>query len=426
MNFIQPHADELLYLRPDPLLWEQLFDVRPDVAEAIEAAIGTRAGQVYWRSAHDHLYGLELSDTGKSRPASATVYGYWERYEPRPPEHEIDRDLLAFLAWFADTTGSVERSDLQRVAGFHGIDGAWPEGSVLRTPEERFAELPDFPYDPHYREIEGLRMAFVEAGEGDPILMLHGEPTWSFLYRRMIPPLSKAGRCIAPDLIGFGRSDKPVADNAYSYRSHVRWLRKFIEDLDLQRITLICQDWGGAAGLRVLSQIPERFARLVATHASLPDGRLLRSPEFSRWRTASQSMRALDVPLLMKNTLQRELSEAELAAYGAPYPSADYQTAALVFPRLVPNRTNLLAVYDNLQAIDRLKALDIAVFLPWGDKDPITASGQEQLRAIFKNAAPPVSIGGAGHFIQEDAGEELAEHIVNWMDPAYRRGSSAE
>ncbi len=220
-----------------------------------------------------------------------------------------------------------------------------------------------------------------------------------------------------PDLIGFGRSDKPVADNAYSYRSHVRWIRKFIEDLDLQRITLICQDWGGSAGLRVLSQIPERFARLVATHTGLPDGRQ-RTPAFARWRRASQRMRSLDVPLLMKNTLQRELSEAELSAYGAPYPSANYQTAALVFPRLVPNRANLLAVYDNLQAIERLKALDIAVFLPWGDKDPITAPGQEQLRGIFKNVAPPVNIAGAGHFIQEDAGEQLAGQIANWMDLA--------
>ncbi len=198
MNLMQPHADELVYLRPDPLLWEQQLDVRPHVAEAIEAAIGTRAGQVHWRSEHDHLYGLELSDTGRGRPASATVYGYWERYEPRPPEHEIDRDLLAFLGWFAEKSESVQLSDLERVAGFHGIDGTWPEGSVLRTPEDRFADLPDFPYDPQHREMEGLRMAYVEAGEGDPILMLHGEPTWGFLYRRMIPPLSEVGRCIAP------------------------------------------------------------------------------------------------------------------------------------------------------------------------------------------------------------------------------------
>ena len=414
MNFIEPHADELAYLRADPLLWEQELDVWPEVAKAIEAATGTRAGQVYWRSNHDHLYGLELSDVGRGRPAAATVFGYWERYEPRPPEHEIDRDLLAFLAWFADQSGKIERSNVERVAGFHGIDGAWPEGSVLRTPEERFTDLPDFPYDPQYREIEGLRMAYVEEGTGDPILMLHGEPTWSYLYRRMIPPLSKMGRCIAPDLIGFGRSDKPVADNAYSYRAHVRWIRKFIEDLDLQRITLICQDWGGLAGLRVLSQIPERFARVVATHTSLPDGRG-KVEAFNQWRTASQRMRAMDVPRLMKNTLQRTLGDAELAAYGAPYPAPEYQTAALVFPRLVPNRAKSLAVYENLQAIERLKALDIPVFLPWGDKDPITASGQEQLRGIFKNASAPANIEGAGHFIQDDAGEALAEHIAQWM-----------
>jgi len=414
MNFIEPHADELAYLRRDPLFWEQELDVWPEVAEAIEAAMGTRAGQVYWRSDHDHLYGLELADTGRGRPAAATVFGYWERYEPRPPEHELDRDLLAFLAWFADCTESIERVNVERVAGFHGVDGAWPEGSVLRTPDECFADLPDFPYEPQYRDIEGLRMAYVEAGEGDPILMLHGEPTWSYLYRRMIPPLSKVGRCIAPDLIGFGRSDKPVADNAYSYRAHVRWIRKFIEDLDLKRITLICQDWGGLAGLRVLSQIPERFARVVATNTSLPGGGG-KAAAFDQWRTASQKMRAMDVPRLMKSTLQRTLSDAELAAYGAPYPAPEYQTAALVFPRLVPNRAETLAVYENLQAIERLKALDIPVFLPWGDKDPITAAGQEQLQGIFKNASAPANIENAGHFIQDDAGEALAEHIVPWM-----------
>lgn len=247
MQFITPDSEELTYLRPDPLLVEQELDVRPDVAEAIERATGLRAGRVYWRSEHDHLYALELGDLGHGRPSTATVYGHWERYEPRPPEHEIDADLLAFSLWVAEVSGSINPSDVSRMVQFARIRTSWPEGSVLRTPADRFSELPGYPYEPRYVDVEGLRMAYVEHGAGDPILCLHGEPTWGYLYRRMIPALAGSGRVIVPDLIGFGRSDKPMADNSYSYRSHARWLRRFVEALDLQRITLVCQDWGGAA-----------------------------------------------------------------------------------------------------------------------------------------------------------------------------------
>src|SRR5258706_2702935 len=263
MNFVKPDADELAPLRPDPLLWEQELDCRPEFAEAVERAAGTRAGRVYWRSAHEHLYGRELADLGRGRPSMAVVLGHWDRYEPRPPEHEIDADLFAFCDWLA-RVGGLNSADIAKVAQFAGIKQGWPEGSVLGTHDERFADLPHVPYGPHDVEIEGLRMAYVEAGEGDPILLLHGEPTWGYLYRHMIPTLAKLGRVIVPDLIGFGRSDKPVAANSYSYKSHVRWLRGFMPALDLQRITMVCQDWGGVLGLRILGQIPERFTRLVA------------------------------------------------------------------------------------------------------------------------------------------------------------------
>ena len=242
MNFINPPAEELSYLRADPLLWEQELDVWPEVAVAVEKATGTRAGRVYWHSKHDHLYALELADLGRGRPSMATVYGHWDRYEPRPPEHEIDADLLTLCLWVAEV-GGLNPADIARVAKFAGVKTGWPEGFVLRTPEDRFTDLPDFPYEPKYAEVEGLRMAFVEHGEGDPILLLHGEPTWGYLYRHMIPTLAKAGRVIVPDLIGFGRSDKPLAANAFSYKSHVRWVRLFVETLGLQNITLVCQDW---------------------------------------------------------------------------------------------------------------------------------------------------------------------------------------
>jgi haloalkane dehalogenase len=416
VNFIlRPQEEELAGLRADPLLWEQELDVRPDVAEAIERAAGIRAGRVYWRSRHDHLYALELADLGRGRPSMATVYGHWDRYEPRPPEHEIDADLLTFSLWIAEIAPGLNPADLTKVAMFAGVKTTWPEGSVLRTSDDRFASLPGFPYTPKYVEVEGLRMAYVEHGAGHPILLLHGEPTWSYLYRRMIPQLAAIGRVIAPDLIGFGRSDKPVAANAYSYKSHTRWLGAFIEALDLTKITMVCQDWGGSLGLRILAQQPERFARLVAMNTAITMGDP-GSEAFLKWRRFSQRVGWLDVPALMRNTIkQRALSDAEAAAYGAPFPSKDYQTAALVFPRLVPIRADHPGAYENRAAIERLKTLDLPVLLPWGAEDAITSPAEPFLRSLFRNVAEPLWIAGAGHFIQEDAGEEVAGNIVRWM-----------
>jgi len=415
MKFIEPPAEELQVLRADPLLWEQELDVRPDVAEAVERATGKRAGKVYWRSQHDHLYALELADLGRGRPSMAMVYGHWDRFEPRPPEHEIDADLLAFSVWVAEIAGSLNPADVLQVAQFAGIKPGWPEGTVLRTPEDRFQNLPAFPYAPKYTEVEGLRMAYVEHGAGDPILLLHGEPTWSYLYRHMIPPLSQIGRAIAPDLIGFGRSDKPVAANAYSYKSHGRWLRAFVEMLDLRNITMVCQDWGGLLGLRLLSQIPERFARLVAMNTGISGGQDA-TEAFIRWRRFSQRVPEFDLAMLMRNSLTRKkLSEQEAAAYQAPFPSRAYQMGARVFPRLVPIRSDHPGAYENRVAIAKLQTLDLPVLLPWGDQDAITLPWRSTLQKLFRNAAPPIDIAGAGHFVQEDAGEEVATHIVNWM-----------
>jgi haloalkane dehalogenase len=413
LNFIEPPAEELQYLRPDPLLVEQELDVRRDVAEAIERAVGRRAGRVYWRSNHDYLYALELGDLGRGRPSLATVYGFWDRFEPRPPEHEIDADLLDLCLWAA-TAGSLNPADVARVAQHANIRTSWREGSTLRTPEDRFQNIPDFPYEPRYVDIEGLRMAYVETGSGDPILMLHGEPTWAYLYRHMIPPMGRAGRVIAPDLVGFGRSDKPVAANAYSYRSHARWLRKFIEEMDLQRITMVCQDWGGLLGLRVLSQLPERFARVVAMNTGIGPG----GPPgeaFLRWRRFALRAESLDIGRLMNATLvNHKLTDAEAAAYNAPFPSKEYQTGALVFPRLVPIRYDHPGAYDNRAAIGRLRELDLPALLVWGKQDAITAPAEAHLRSIFRNLGETVWV-NAGHFIQEDAGPEAAEHILAWM-----------
>jgi haloalkane dehalogenase len=415
MDFIQPDSLELSRLRADPLLWEQELDVRPEFAEAVERACGKRAGRVYWRSSHDHLYAMELADLGRGRPSMAMVLGFWDRYEPRPPEHEIDADLLVLCDWLAGV-GGLNPADIAKVAQHAGIKASWPEGSVMRTPDERFANLPGFPYEPRYVDVEGLRMAYIESGSGDPILMMHGEPTWGYLYRHMIPPLAKIGRCVVPDLIGFGRSDKPVAKNAYSYKAHARWIRAFITALDLRKITLICQDWGGLLGLRVASQMPDRFARIVAMNTGLPFG-APGGDAFMRWRRFCLKLDELHMPMLMKNSLRRRtLTPEEGAAYQAPFPSKEYQTAALVFPRLVPIRKDDPGVYENRIAIEQLKAMDVPVLLPWASDDAITVPAEKFLRSIFKNVAPPLWIERAGHFIQEDAGEEVAAHIAKWME----------
>ncbi|MDP2920172.1 MAG: haloalkane dehalogenase [Dehalococcoidia bacterium] len=414
MEFVKPSAEELSCLRADPLLLEQELDVRPEVAEDIEKVLGFRAGRAYWRSEHDYLYAIELADLGRGRPSMATVYGCWDRYEPRPPDHEIDADLLQFLKWLAGQTRSIAPADIEMVVAFAqrqtgGAQTTWHKGSVLHTPEERFANLPGFPYEAKYIEIEGLRMAYVEHGAGDPILMLHGEPTWGYIYRKMIPALSQAGRVVVPDLIGFGRSDKPVADNAYSYKSHVRWVRKFIQALDLKSITLVCQDWGGLIGLRIVSQLPERFKRIVPMNTGIPNGYGM-GEAFMQWRRYSQRQTMLNVRIGSVF-----LSEAEQGAYQAPFPSAEYQAAALVFPRLVPIRPDHPGAYDNRVAIEKLRTLDIPVLPICGENDPITAGAVRALSQVFKNIAPVVTIKNAGHFIQEDAGEETARVIAEWM-----------
>jgi len=416
MKFITPNEEELSYLRPDPLLWEQELDHWPEAAEELEKAVGFRAGKAYWRSQHDYLYAVELADLGRGRPSRAMIYGHWDRFEPRPPEHEITSDLLDFSLWISDIVSGLDVKIVDKLTHVPRAKEQlqFPEVDVKRTPDERFKNLPDFPYDPQYVDLENLRMAYVEHGTGDPILLLHGEPTWGYLYRRMIPPLAGKGRTITPDLIGFGRSDKPVPDNAYSYKAHVRWLRQFVVSLDLNRITLICQDWGGLIGLRLLAEIPERFQRLVAMNTAIPDGSPI-SEGFNRWRKNSQRMNEMNLPVMMKMATQRELTQAELDAYGAPFPSREFQTGALVFPRLVPIRRDHPGAYDNRLAIEVLKTLDLPVLLPFGEKDQVLGGMEPVLRSMFKNVAPELIIKNAGHFIQDDAGEEVAEHILKWM-----------
>lgn len=296
----------------------------------------------------------------------------------------------------------------------------------LRTPEDRFAALPDFPYEPRYADIPDgedgtLRMAYVEDGppDGPPVLLLHGEPTWSFLYRTMMPVLAAAGlRAIAPDLIGFGRSDKPGHITDYSTLRHVEWTRELVFDhLDLRGVTLVGQDWGGLIGLRLAAEHPERFARLVAANAVLPTGDQPMPDLWWDFRRAVERAQTLDVSRLVQSGCRTRLSREILAGYDAPFPGESYKVAARAFPLLVPTTPDDPATVANRVAWQALSTSDTPVLVAFSDSDPITGP----VRALFERTLPgaqgrthPV-IADAGHFVQEDAGPELAQHVVEFV-----------
>ncbi|MGH8862766.1 MAG: haloalkane dehalogenase, partial [Jatrophihabitantaceae bacterium] len=211
---------------------------------------------------------------------------------------------------------------------------------ILRTPDERYADLPDFPYEPQYAEVDGLRMAWVEAGplDGEVVLLLHGEPSWSFLYRTMLPVLADAGlRALAPDLVGFGRSDKPAETGDHSYARQVEWTRALAFDvLDLREVTLVGQDWGGLIGLRLAAEHPDRFARIVAANTGLPTGDTDMPEVWHQFRTAVQTAPTLDIGRFVQSGCRRQLSDETRAAYDAPFPDESYKAGPLAMPGLVP------------------------------------------------------------------------------------------
>ncbi|BBB07676.1 haloalkane dehalogenase [Sphingopyxis sp. EG6] len=276
---------------------------------------------------------------------------------------------------------------------------------VYRTPDDRFVDLPDWPYAPNYIEIVGgLRVHYVDKGPRDaqPVLMLHGEPTWAYLYRHMIGPAVDAGfRVVAPDLIGFGRSDKPLDRSAYSYAAQVAWMRQWIEALDLKDIILACQDWGSLIGLRLVAEMPERFAGVALSNGGLPEGQ--RAPRaFAIWRAFSRYSPVFPIGKIVKAGAKRELSAAEIAAYDAPFPTRASKVAARVYPSFVPLGDNI-AVPDQKRAWAALEAFDKPFLCCFSDGDPITRGGD----ALFTSRVPGAArvthrtLHG-GHFIQED------------------------
>jgi len=291
----------------------------------------------------------------------------------------------------------------------------------VRTPEDRFADLPDFAYPPRYADVGGLQLAYVEAGpsDGEPVLLLHGEPSWSFLYRRVMAVLADAGmHAIAADLIGFGRSDKPADISDHSYALHVEWLRAFAFDaLDLRDLTLVGQDWGGLLGLRLVAEHPDRFARVVAANTGLPTGDQPMPEIWMRFRDVVQAAPSLQVSRLVQSGCRTALPEAVLAAYDAPFPDETFMAGVRAMPGLVPISPDDPATEANRAAWHRLSAWDKPFLVAFSDRDPITGG----MAPILKRAVPGTAgiehpvIEGAGHFLQEDAGERLGTIIADFV-----------
>jgi haloalkane dehalogenase len=306
---------------------------------------------------------------------------------------------------------------------------AWPDEirpGVYRTPDTRFEGLPGYDFTPRYAEIQGYRVHYLDEGpaDGEPILLLHGEPTWSYLYRKMIPILTAAGyRCIVPDLIGFGRSDKPASRDVHTYAFHVDTMSELVETLDLEQATFFGQDWGSLIGLRVVAENEDRFARVVISNAGLPVGELSGPdaiPEdsaFMQWRRTNQAMNDQgDIPTGM--LVSQAVGDPTIAAaYDAPFPDPAYKAGPLVMPQRVPVFADDPANEANRRAWAVFSRWEKPFLTAFSDGDPITRGGDARFQTVVPGAAgqPHTTIEGAGHFVQEEAGEELAGVIVAFL-----------
>ena len=292
---------------------------------------------------------------------------------------------------------------------------------VTKTPDEYFSELPGYPYLPRFVTLpDGINMHYVDQGPktGWPVLLLHGVPTWSYLYRHIIPICAEAGlRVIAPDLVGFGRSDKPTDRKAHTYAQHVSWLGSFVRELDLKAVTLVGHDWGGMLGFRLLADMPDRFRSAVATNTGLPNGTTELSEAFRAWQKLSQEVEELDIGRVVAGGCRTELNELVRDAYDAPFPDESYKAAAREFPQMVPTSPEMPGAKENNEAWEVLKSLKIPILTVFSDGDRITTNMelpfQEQL--LGAKDQDHAIIEGAGHFLQEDRGAELAHEIINFV-----------
>lgn len=296
---------------------------------------------------------------------------------------------------------------------------------VLRTDDARFEGLPDFDFAPHYVEIDDtdgghLRVHYLDEGpqDGEAVLVMHGEPTWCYLYRHMIPVFAEAGhRVLAPDLVGFGRSDKPAKRSDYTYQRHVDWMTDWLRRVDARGITLVCQDWGGLIGLRLLAMMPERFKRLVVATTALPTGDQPMSEAFRAWRAFSQTVEPFDSGRIVYGGTESKITPEEVAAYNAPFPDERYLAGARMFPMLVPDGPEDPAAGPNRAAWNVLSGLKLPVLTAFGAQDKVMAGVEKVFQRMMPGAAGQdhVIFDGAGHFLQEDVGPELARAAVAFM-----------
>jgi haloalkane dehalogenase len=287
---------------------------------------------------------------------------------------------------------------------------------AYRTPDERFVGLPDWPYVPRYLVRDGLRLHYVDESSGDPVLLLHGEPTWGYLYRRLVPPLAGVGRVVVPDYLGFGRSDKPLRVEDYSYDLHYGWIAALVDELRLTRLTVVVQDWGGPIGLRLAVERPELVDRLVVLNTGVGAGRAP-SPEWLRFRTFVRRLGSeLVASRLIALSCVTAPDQETLAAYDAPFPVAEAKAGMLAFPELVPTELDQRSAAAMLRVRDALRGWTKPALVLFSDSDPIFSPAHaERLAALIPGAGPAEIVSGAGHFLQEDRGEAIAERIVRFL-----------
>jgi haloalkane dehalogenase len=293
---------------------------------------------------------------------------------------------------------------------------------LIRTPDERFTDLPGYPFKPHYMEINGMRIHYLDEGSGDPILCAHGEPSWSYLYRKMIAIFVKKHRAVAMDFIGFGMSDKYTTMDEYSIEMHMDTLSVFIEKLDLRNITLVCQDWGGQIGMPVAMKMRDRFARLVIMNTALPSGKGI-SDAFMQWRAATEELSANNKPKLLDIGLTSggfvtKLPPEVLAAYYAPFPDERYMAGMAKWPLLVPVTPDDPGARIFIEAKNALRTWQKPALVMFSDSDPVTAGGDGFFRHIIPTAKdqPEITIKDAGHFLQEDKGVEVAQNVMDFIE----------
>jgi haloalkane dehalogenase len=286
-----------------------------------------------------------------------------------------------------------------------------------RTPDSAFADLPGYMFAPHYADFEGLRMHYLDEGSGDPILLLHGEPTWSYLYRRMIPALASRFRVIAPDYLGFGRSDKPLEIDDYTYDLHVESIHALVHGLDLKRIAVVVQDWGGPIGLRVATESKDRFERLVVLNTGLFASRGWPTPGFMQWRNFAERVgRDMPVGRIIQSATSTELDEATLRAYEAPWPVPESKAGVAAFPLMVPLTQDDPTAAAMLRVMDSLRGWDIPALVCWSGSDPVfpLKAGEAMAQLLPGSGGRLHEISGASHMLQEDKGEEIAALILEW------------